>query len=210
MATATQPKRKRGRPVEVVEKVFETTHNLLMTVPIQSLTFELIAERADIHKTTLYRRWTNVPNLITEVLNWISSERIPMPDTGSLEGDIRELVSLYGAHFRSDLGKTINRILIDHQHTKIEGVSDWMEAHFQSQHAAFTQVASRSLERGEIQSVEDFIFAIELVLGPMLMRSSLNGIAFDESTEQIWSTIALNYLATTPAGTKERTKRFKR
>lgn len=172
---------------------------LLMEMPLQAISFEVIAEKARVHKTTLYRRWGTPANLMAEVLNWISSERIPMPDTGSLEGDIRELVALYGEHFRSDLGVTINRILNDHRHTRIDGVDDWMEAHLRRQYESFAEVANRAVRRGGIRSIGEFMFAMELVLGPMLMRSSLNGIPFDRDAEDKWTRVALDYLSLPPA-----------
>ena len=45
-AVAESKKRKRGRPEQVSEVVFNATGELLSEIAIQSLSFELLAERA--------------------------------------------------------------------------------------------------------------------------------------------------------------------
>lgn len=187
-------KRKRGRPEHVADTVFNATLDLLSEIPVQSLSFELLAERAGVHKTTLYRRWGKPAILIKEVLLWISAERVPMPDTGSLEGDIKALVRVYAEHFRSDLGKTINRVLIDSQCSATEAIAGWAQDHYQYQLESYTRLANKALSRGEIRRVEDFLFATELVLGPMLLRSCLSGNIIDTETEARLSDVALSYL----------------
>jgi len=48
-----------------------------------------IAERAGVNPTTVYRRWGSLENLVGAVTDAIVSQRSPLPDTGTLAGDIR-------------------------------------------------------------------------------------------------------------------------
>jgi AcrR family transcriptional regulator len=48
-----------------------------------------IAERAGVTSSTVYRRWGSLENLIRAMIDTIVSDRSPLPDTGTLAGDIR-------------------------------------------------------------------------------------------------------------------------
>jgi hypothetical protein len=41
-----------------------------------------------VHKTTLYRRWRTREALMLDALLEQGRERVPIPDTGSLHGDL--------------------------------------------------------------------------------------------------------------------------
>ncbi|MER6050517.1 TetR/AcrR family transcriptional regulator, partial [Streptomyces sp. NPDC001793] len=55
-----------------------------------ALTMERVAQRSGVHLATLYRRWRSVDKLVCELLTEMSND-IPLPDTGSLPGDLRAL-----------------------------------------------------------------------------------------------------------------------
>lgn len=50
-----------------------------------------VAERAGVHEATLYRRWGTLDNLVLDVAVSVAqlNEKSPIPDTGSLRGDLR-------------------------------------------------------------------------------------------------------------------------
>lgn len=48
-----------------------------------------LARRAEVGKTTVYRRWGSVTAIITDLLLEMAIESVPRADTGSLEGDLR-------------------------------------------------------------------------------------------------------------------------
>jgi AcrR family transcriptional regulator len=57
----------------------------------ERITFPVIAERAGVTPTTLYRRWEDVDALLEEVaVAALTREGESAPDTGSLEGDLTE------------------------------------------------------------------------------------------------------------------------
>src|SRR5262245_63226887 len=54
-----------------------------------ALTIEAIARRAGVHKTTIYRHWPDRERLVADVLGEHIAMDFPIPDSGSLEGDLR-------------------------------------------------------------------------------------------------------------------------
>ncbi|WP_461036336.1 hypothetical protein [Streptomyces mayteni] len=54
----------------------------------ESLTIPVIAARAGVHATTVYRRWGSVPELLSDIATSRFSGDVVVPDTGSLRGDL--------------------------------------------------------------------------------------------------------------------------
>ena len=78
-----------GRSARNKAAVFEATAALLAERGHELVTMADIAERAGIAATSLYRRWGDVRALVMEVaVEKLMRER-PLPDTGSLRGDLR-------------------------------------------------------------------------------------------------------------------------
>jgi AcrR family transcriptional regulator len=78
-----------GRSARNRAAVFEATAALVAERGHESVTMTDIAERAGMAATSLYRRWGDVRALVMEVaVEKLMRER-PLPDTGSLRGDLR-------------------------------------------------------------------------------------------------------------------------
>ncbi|TWP44987.1 TetR/AcrR family transcriptional regulator [Lentzea tibetensis] len=80
-----------GRTARVRAAVLEATYEELAEHGWSGLTIENVATRAGVHKTTVYRRWATTDGLIADALAATAADTWPMPDTGSLEGDLIEL-----------------------------------------------------------------------------------------------------------------------
>jgi AcrR family transcriptional regulator len=78
-----------GRSARVRAAVFAAAAELLREPDWSRISMAKIAERAGVNPTTVYRRWGSLENLIGAVADAIVSERAPVPDTGTLAGDIR-------------------------------------------------------------------------------------------------------------------------
>src|SRR5262245_189106 len=85
-------RRRRGRDLE--EAILEAAWEELVAVGYARLTVDGVAARARTSKAVLYRRWPNLPSLVLAAMRHhgpILSG--PMPDTGSLRGDVLALLS---------------------------------------------------------------------------------------------------------------------
>ena len=61
------------------------------------MTFVSIAQRSGVHKTTVYRRWATKEALVADALRERSRVAVPIPDTGSLLGDLTALARAVAA-----------------------------------------------------------------------------------------------------------------
>jgi AcrR family transcriptional regulator len=56
--------------------------------PADGVTVAAVAERSGVHAATIYRRWGGVPGLLEDVVEAGPARTAPLPDTGSLRGDV--------------------------------------------------------------------------------------------------------------------------
>ena len=82
-----------GRATRVRSAVLDATSMLLSEVGYDQLSVEAVASRAGVHKTTVYRRWPTKPELIAEAALVQAAEAVPIPDTGTLLGDLQTLLA---------------------------------------------------------------------------------------------------------------------
>ena len=87
VAASTRPG---GRSARVLNAIY-TAVGELVGEGTERVTFSLIAERAGVNPTTLYRRWDDVDALLEEVaVAALTREGDTIPDTGALETDLTE------------------------------------------------------------------------------------------------------------------------
>jgi AcrR family transcriptional regulator len=82
-------KRPGGRSARVQAAVFEAATEILSGPDWSRISMARIAERAGVTSSTVYRRWGSLENLVGEMIDATVSDRSPLPDTGTLAGDIR-------------------------------------------------------------------------------------------------------------------------
>lgn len=79
-----------GRSNRVLTAIY-TAVGELVAEGADRISFPVIAERAGVNPTTLYRRWDDVEALLEEVsVAALTRDGESVPDTGSLEGDLTE------------------------------------------------------------------------------------------------------------------------
>jgi AcrR family transcriptional regulator len=77
-----------GRSARVRAAVHRAVEELLAEGPAEALTVPVIAARAGVHATTVYRRWGSLGELLAAVATSRFSGDIVVPDTGTLRGDL--------------------------------------------------------------------------------------------------------------------------
>jgi AcrR family transcriptional regulator len=75
----------------VVNDVLDATLDLLARVGYARMTFDAVAERAGVSKTTVYRRWPTKPDLVRAALLRLVDVFPKVRDTGTLRGDLLEV-----------------------------------------------------------------------------------------------------------------------
>jgi len=96
-----------------VRRTLEATLDELARVGYASLRIEDVADRADVNKTTIYRRWPTKEALVRDALLSLAEgeDSFVVPDTGSLRGDLTVIIKRKLAFGRSPKGKAILRVV---------------------------------------------------------------------------------------------------
>jgi len=81
-----------GRSARVRAAVHRAVEELLADGVGEGLTIPVVAARAGVHPTTLYRRWGSVADLLADVAASRFTGDLVVPDTGSLAGDLQRWV----------------------------------------------------------------------------------------------------------------------
>lgn len=88
VTSATPARRPGGRSERVRTAVYAAVGELVGEGHREAMTIPQIAERADVNPTSVYRRWGTVDALLEQVAVAALTNDEPLPDTGSLVGDL--------------------------------------------------------------------------------------------------------------------------
>ncbi|MEV0829174.1 TetR/AcrR family transcriptional regulator [Nonomuraea rubra] len=162
-------KRPGGRSARVRDAVRQATLAELAERGYQGLTVENVAERSGVHKTTVYRRWGGVEGLISDALELARDEPWPIPDTGSVEGDLRGVVQLVRTGFDDpELGPVSTAFVA----AAVQDAAAARALHefFAARHEQSAEVVRRAVARGELPDVVDPSEVIRVAVAPVYYR----------------------------------------
>ena len=131
-------------------------------------TMATIAERAGVQKTTLYRRWVTVETLIGEAWRASPATGMPVPNTGSLRGDLRAVARAAARYQATPEGRTANSLLraltIESKH-----------AYWGQRYRVLSAIFERAAGRAEIAARADWSPCLDLLLSPFYFCSWAKG-----------------------------------
>ena len=88
----TRGSRPGGRSARVRAAVHRAVGELLAEGPPESMSIPVVAGRAGVHPTTVYRRWPSLAELLADVAVSRLRGDVVVPDTGSLRDDLERWV----------------------------------------------------------------------------------------------------------------------
>jgi len=101
-----------GRTMRTQEAVFGAVRDLLAEKEPAAVSMVEIAEHAGVAATSLYRRWGDVRTLLTEVAVEQVMRDSPLPDTGTLKGDLTAWAKTIAAGLASREGSMFFRVYV--------------------------------------------------------------------------------------------------
>jgi len=136
------------------------------------LTIEATAARAQVGKTTIYRRWKSKGLLVVDLLADII-ELGPMPDTGTTRGDLMAFLHVVVNNLRDPLVAQAIPGLANDLPTDEELSSAFRTRIVGPKLERVTTIMARAAERGEVPEDVDCVLVTDMLLGPVLWRSML-------------------------------------
>ncbi|MFD8527727.1 TetR/AcrR family transcriptional regulator [Streptosporangium canum] len=176
--TSTGNVRPGGRTARVREAVREATLAELADKGYEGLTVEGVALRSGVHKTTVYRRWGSVEGLAADALDLAGGEPWPIPDTGTIEEDLRELARLVLTGFADPEAGPVSTAFISAS-GRNPVVARALHAFFAARHEQSAVLVTRAVERGELPEGTDAADVVRTAVAPLYYRLFVSGEPVD-------------------------------
>lgn len=172
----TRPRVEGEREHEILSAALE----VLAEVGYDRVTMDAVAARAKASKATLYRRWNGKVTLIIDALLSLKTER-PVPDTGSLRGDLLEAFCSDAAQaVRSPVSSYVSVV------TALSRDEELAEAFRRDvlapKIAATRAIFERAKDRGEIPAAVDLDLLTPALPAILMHRSHVLGAPVDSQT----------------------------
>jgi AcrR family transcriptional regulator len=150
-----------GRSARVRDAVHRAAVELLVEGETDAA-IPRIAERAGVNPTSVYRRWGNRENLLLDAAVTRLRERSPMPDTGSLRGDLLAWANAVEEAIADPNGRVLLRALF-------ATMSAPRPEHLSARGEDLQAMLDAAAARGEpAPSVDD---VLDYVLAPIYLRA---------------------------------------
>ena len=130
-----------------------------------------VSRRAGVRDSSIYRRWGTRENLILDVLLAASERVLPVPDTGTLHGDLTAFARSLIDYLDTPLGHGLARALA--YVTDSEEIGEARKAFWANRYRATAVMIDRAVARGEIPPDTDARMAMELFIAPIHFRNLL-------------------------------------
>jgi AcrR family transcriptional regulator len=158
--------------------VLDAAVELLTEAPYADLSIEDVATRAGVHKTTVYRRWPTKADLVADATRARSEGAVPIPDTGSLHGDLQAFARAIARNLGSDVGGKMIRTMVAASVTSHD-VQARTPQFWAERLALAAEIIERATTRGELPKNADANLIIETLIGPLYVRLLLTGEPID-------------------------------
>jgi AcrR family transcriptional regulator len=151
------------------ERVLSAALELLTESGLGGLTIEDVSKRSGVAKTTIYRHWTNRNSIIIDACLRMTDEDEAPPDTGSLGGDLRAILTELADLLATARWSSIMPSIIDAAERELEIAE--VHSRLQVRHAAPMRAAlERAVERGQISPEADISAMASALRGPLCFR----------------------------------------
>lgn len=164
-------KSKRGRPrsPETRAKILKAAYEMLDEVGFMDLTIEGVAERAEVGKPTIYRRWKSKTALAMDAFLEMVTPEIAFPDTGSAKEDFKSQMQKIVKLMNSPRGEVLANVIGCGQADR-ELIAVYRENWLSPRREDAKKIFERGVERGELRADVDAEVAIDALYSPLFYR----------------------------------------
>jgi len=142
------PKRRRGDVLEAA--LLDSAWEEIVEKGYDRFTIESVAERARTSRDVIYRRWPGKAELVHAAAARAGSQQpVPVPDTGTLRGDVIELLR-QASRSRAQIGVQMILQLGGYFAETGTGIAELRKAFLSDRSRPMQQILDRAVERGEI------------------------------------------------------------
>ena len=191
------------RGARLVERVLEATIAELARVGFGALSIEEIARRAEVNKTTIYRRWPTKLDLVRAASLQLAGAVAVEPDTGALRSDLIAMGKAFRDFLQSVHGQSLMRMMVSEGEQEICRMAREVRVSEATRHK---RMVARAVARGELPAGTDSQLIVDALASTIQNRSLFLG---ESVTDKQLAQIVDLLLVGAVAGGAQRVRRAK-
>lgn len=168
---STSEVRRPGRPrsARADRAILRATVELLVEEGYQALTIEGIAERAGVGKTTIYRRFSSVEEILVTAFGELDL-RVEIPDTGSTRDDLLQLGEAFAGQAAAAVIFPVMGQIVGTALTNPDVLDAFREHLMGPRQASIKTILRRGIERGDVRPDIDVDLIADLIPGGIIFH----------------------------------------
>lgn len=161
------------------ETILDAAGHVLAELGVAGFSVDAVAARAGVGKATIYRRWASRGELLLETAQMAVIE-LPDPDTGQLREDLVQLLSGLATKMRDTPAGQMLPAVAAEGAVNLK-MRETLAAFVEQRRQRSIKAVTRGMERGDLPADTDPDLVVDLITGPILVRTFLTQMPIDES-----------------------------
>ncbi|MGW4434594.1 TetR/AcrR family transcriptional regulator [Streptomyces sp. NPDC004596] len=168
-----------GRTARVRAAVLRAAGDALAEHGFARLDLTDIARRAEVGKTTVYRRWGTVTSLVADLLTDMAEQSLPRTETGSLLGDLKANARLVQRTLADPRQGALFRAVIAAA-TSDPKTAEALHRFYDDRVQEWAPCVQEAVDRGELPDGTDAHQVVRAVSAPLYYQLLTTGAPLDE------------------------------
>ncbi|MFI9611348.1 TetR/AcrR family transcriptional regulator [Streptomyces sp. NPDC052023] len=164
-----------GRTARVRAAVLRAAGDVLAEQGFAHLDLADVARRAEVGRTTVYRRWGSVTALVADLLADMAEQSLPREETGSVLGDLRANARLVQRTLADPRQGALFRAVIAAA-TWDERTADALRRFYEVRVAEWAPCVEQGVARGELPQGTDAAAVVGAVSAPLYYTLLTTGV----------------------------------
>jgi len=170
-----------GRTARTRAAALRAAEDALIENGFEALDLADIARRADIGKTTVYRRWGTLAALVADLLVDMAEQSSPRTETGSLDSDLRANARLVHKTLTDPRSSALFKAVITAASSDAD-TAVALHRFYATRIAEWAPCVEQAAARGEVPQGTDAAEVIRAVSAPMYYRFLVSGDVLDAAS----------------------------
>ncbi|MBV6697744.1 TetR/AcrR family transcriptional regulator [Kitasatospora aureofaciens] len=169
-----------GRTARVRTAVLRAAEDALVEHGFAGLDLGDIAQRAEVGRTTVYRRWGSTTALVADLLADMAEQSLPRTHSGSLTEDLRANARLVRRTLADPRQGALFRAVIVAANCDA-GAAEALQRFYRVRIAEWAPCVAEAVERGELPADTDPAEVVRAVSAPLYYRMFTTADPLDEA-----------------------------
>ncbi len=168
----SSPTRRPGRPRDATidEAIVAAVFDLIEEVGLAPVTIDAIAERAGVSKATIYRRWATKDDLVVDAVAGLIGRSLELPASGDIRAVLVAVLRQMESFMSMSVAGSIFPWLVGEVAAGTEIGRHYAAAVIIPRRADLGTLIRQAIERGELRADLDVETALDLIIGPVIVR----------------------------------------